>query len=125
MKKLLKSYIFWTYNRGNFHYDVLVTLILAFVFIAPRFWDFGDKPTPASGLHHPIQVVGNSDNGFTVTVFASDVMIDPQTTEPPVVVKKALRKAIEPVTGDAVFVERWETFTDAEGNLEWKVWAHR
>ena len=125
MKKLLKSYIFWTYNRGNLHYDILVTLILAFVFIAPRFWDFGDKPTPATGLQHPIQVVGNSSNGFTVSVFASDVKLDPQTTESPDVVKRALRKAIEPVTGDAVFVERWETFTDAQGNLEWKVWAHR
>jgi hypothetical protein len=125
MKKLLKSYIFWTYNRGNIHYDILVTLILAFVFIAPRFWDFGDKPTPASGLYHPIQVVGNSDNGFTVTVYASDVKLDPQTSESRDVVKKALRKAIEPVTGDAVFVERWETFTDAQGNLQWKVWAHR
>ena len=40
-------------------------------------------------------------------------------------VKKALRKAIEPVTGDAVFVEHWETGTDAQGNLVWKVWAHR
>jgi len=125
MKKLLKSYIFWTYNRGNIHYDILVTLILAFVFIAPRFWDFGDKPTPASGLHHPIQVVGTDKNGFTVTVYAADVDLDPQTTESKQVVKKALRKAIEPVTGDAVFVEHWETFTDAQGTLEWKVWAHR
>ena len=33
-------------------------------------------------------------------------------------VKKALRQAIEPVTGDAVFVERWETATDAQGNLD-------
>jgi hypothetical protein len=41
------------------------------------------------------------------------------------VVKKALRKAIEPVTGDAVSVERWETVTDAQGNSAWKVWAHR
>ncbi len=40
-------------------------------------------------------------------------------------VKKVLRKAIEPVTGDAVFVEHWETATDAQGNLAWKVWAHR
>jgi hypothetical protein len=32
------------------------------------------------------------------------------------VVKKALRKAIEPVTGDAVSVERWETVQDAQGN---------
>ena len=41
------------------------------------------------------------------------------------VVKKALRKAIEPVTGDAVSVEHWETVTDAQGNVAWKVWAHR
>ncbi len=39
--------------------------------------------------------------------------------------KKALRKAIEPVIGDSVFVEQWETVTDAQGNLTWKVWAHR
>jgi hypothetical protein len=125
MKKLLKSYFFWTYNRGSFHYDILVTLILAFIFLAPRFWDFGDKPTPASGLHHPIQVVGNSDNSFTVTVYASDVNLDPNTTAPRMEVKRALRKAIEPVTGDAVFVEHWETLTDAQGVPVWKVWAHR
>jgi hypothetical protein len=40
-------------------------------------------------------------------------------------VKSALRKAIEPVTGDDVFVERWETAIDAQGKLTWKVWAHR
>jgi hypothetical protein len=41
------------------------------------------------------------------------------------VVKKALRKAIEPVTGDDVFIVHWETATDAQGNSAWKVWAHR
>jgi hypothetical protein len=43
----------------------------------------------------------------------------------PTASEKALRKAIEPVTGDDVFVEQWETVTDAQGNLAWKVWAHR
>jgi translation initiation factor IF-1 len=41
------------------------------------------------------------------------------------VVKKALRQAILPVSGDAVVVERWETITDAQGNVAWKIWAHR
>jgi translation initiation factor IF-1 len=41
------------------------------------------------------------------------------------VVKKALRAAILPVTGDAVVVERWVTVQDAQGNLTWKIWAHR
>jgi translation initiation factor IF-1 len=41
------------------------------------------------------------------------------------VVKKALRQAILPVTGDAVVVERWITITDSQGNVIWKIWAHR
>ena len=31
MFKLLRSYIFWTYERGSLHYDVMVTLILLFL----------------------------------------------------------------------------------------------
>ena len=58
-----------------------------------------------------------------VTVQASDVNVPPGATD--AAVKKALRQAIEPVTGDAVVVERWETITDAQGNVAWKIWAHR
>jgi hypothetical protein len=58
-----------------------------------------------------------------VTVEASDVDVPAGATD--AVVKKALRQAILPVSGDAVVVERWETITDAQGNLTWKIWAHR
>jgi hypothetical protein len=50
--RTLKGYLLWTYERGSFHYDVMVTLILAFIFLAPRFIDFRDQPpgnTPAIG----------------------------------------------------------------------------
>ena len=43
---LLHSYIFWTYERGSFHYDIMVTLILLFLFIAPHVIDFHDRPIP-------------------------------------------------------------------------------
>ena len=125
MNKLLKSYFYWTYPRGCFHYDVMVTLILAIIFITPHLWDYGDKPSRAAGPQHPIQVVGDGGRGLIVTVQAADVSIEPNTTDSAQVVKKALRKAIEPVTGDAVSVEHWETVTDAQGNLSWKVWARR
>jgi hypothetical protein len=39
--------------------------------------------------------------------------------------RRVLRKAIEPVTGDAVTVLRWETATDLQGNKVWKIWARR
>ena len=123
VKQILKSYFYWTYPRGCVHYDIMVTLILVFIFITPHLWDFGDKPSAIAGPAHPIQVVGNDRHGLIVTVRASDVNMPAGATDQ--VVKKALRKAIEPVTGDAVFVEHWETVTDAQGNVAWKVWAHR
>ncbi len=44
--KLLRSYVFWTYERGSLHYDVMVTLILLFLFISPHVIDFHDRPIP-------------------------------------------------------------------------------
>ena len=43
---LLHRYLFWTYERGSLHYDVMVTLILLFLFIAPHVIDFHDRPLP-------------------------------------------------------------------------------
>ena len=122
-KGLLHSYFYWEYPRGCVHYDVMVSLILLFIFVTPHLWDFGAKPTPFSGITHPIQVAAYGTQGLMVTVRASDVSIPAGASD--YAVKEALRKAIEPVTGDAVFVERWKTTADANGNLSWQVWAHR
>jgi hypothetical protein len=124
VKQILLSYFYWTYPRGCFHYDVMVTLILAFIFVTPWLWNYGDKPSIAAGPQHPILVVVDGGHGLILTVQASDVNLDPNTTAPYRVVKNALRKAIEPVEGDDVFVERWETVRDAQGNVAWKIWAH-
>jgi hypothetical protein len=121
--EIVKSYFYWTYRRGSFHYDVKVTLILLFIFISPQLWNYGDKPVPVGALAHPIQVTGDGDRGMVIVMSTEDVRLPAHASATEV--KSALRKAVMPVTGDAVVVERWETLTDAEGNLEWKVWAHR
>ena len=123
MNKVLKSYFYWTYPRGNFHYDVMVTLILLFIFVTPHLWDYGDRPSRSAGPSHPIQVIGDGGRGLIVTVAASDVVVPPAASD--MEMRKVLRKAIEPVTGDAVSVVKWETATDAQGNLAWKIWARR
>jgi hypothetical protein len=69
-----------------------------------------------------MEVVGNG-RGVIITVQASDVTIPAGASNQQV--KKALRQAIEPVMGDSVFVEKWDTVTDAQGNLAWQIWAHR
>ena len=71
---------------------------------------------------HPIEFTGNGSLGFIVTVQAADVNVPPGASEHEV--RQILRKAIEPVTGDAVAVERWETVLDDQGNLAWRVWVH-
>jgi hypothetical protein len=122
IKQILHSYFYWTYSRGSIHFDVMVTLILLFIFITPHLWDYGAKPPLSAGPEHPMQVVGNG-RGVIITVQASDVSIPPDASNQQV--KKALRQAIEPVMGDSVFVEKWQTVTDAQGNLAWQIWAHR
>ncbi|HKD59682.1 MAG TPA: hypothetical protein VKB47_04445 [Terracidiphilus sp.] len=123
MNKILKSYFYWTYPRGGVHYDVMVTLILLFIFITPHLWDYGDKPSRAAGPPHPIQVAGDGGRGMIVTVSASDVSVPSAASD--FEMRRILRKAIEPVTGDAVSVTRWETAQDAQGNKVWKIWARR
>jgi hypothetical protein len=121
-RQILSSYFYWTYPRGSFHYDVMVTLILLFIFLTPHWWDFGAKPSVMAVSSHPLQVVPNG-RGVIITVQASDVSISADASDRQV--RTVLRKAVEPVTGDDVFVTRWETATDAQGNLVWRVWAHR
>jgi hypothetical protein len=124
MNRTLKSYFYWTYTRGSFHYDVMVTLILAFIFITPHLWDYGDKPSNTNADTQPVLVTGDGGRGLIVTVQASDVNVPAAAPDP--VIKKALRKAMEPVLGDSVYVERWELARDENGNPRaWKVWAHR
>jgi hypothetical protein len=39
----VKRFILWDYPRASWQYDVMVLLILAFVFLTPRAW-FRDQP---------------------------------------------------------------------------------
>jgi len=40
---VLKRFIWWDYPRGSWQYDVMVGVILAFIFLTPREW-FRDQP---------------------------------------------------------------------------------
>ena len=39
----LKRFVLWDYARASWQYDVMVAIILAFVFLTPREW-FRDQP---------------------------------------------------------------------------------
>ena len=117
--KTIRSYILWTYERGSMQYDVMVTLILAFIFIAPIWVNFKDKPIERSGHQTGVVVSPDGQSGFIYQVDASAVKGDPTSVE------ADLLSVIEPIAGE-VDITRYEAVRDAKGHIvAYKVWVSR
>lgn len=41
----IASFLWWSYPRASLEYDIMVGIILAFIFLTPRAW-FHDQPRP-------------------------------------------------------------------------------
>jgi len=126
MIKLLRSYLFWTYERGSFHYDVMVTLILLFLFLGPRFIDFKARPVETLTLA-PSEVLvkeaGTTEAGkiFVYQIRAQD--LEGATTDSER--EAAILKVIEPISGH-VTLRRYEPVRDAKGKITaYNAWALR
>ena len=105
-----KSYILWTHNRGSFHYDVMVTVILLFIFVTPRAW-FRDKPVEHRPHQTEVLVQPDGQNGFIYEVDASAVR---GTTEDDV--RADLLRVIEPIAGE-VTIASYEGVRDNKGRV--------
>jgi hypothetical protein len=118
MVRILRSYFFWTYERGSFHYDVMVTLILAFIFLTPRIWNYGDRPQEAKLAPGSVVVQTTAPGDYVYEIPATqihaDAPLDPQ-----------IRQSVEAVSG-AVVVDRYEAVKEPHGKTKlYRVWAHR
>jgi hypothetical protein len=118
MWKTINSYFWWTHPRGSFHYDVMVTLILAFIFISPHYINFRDKP--AVQTMHPTQVgsVGNETEYLVSAAEINDLLRNNLLKKnTPTDVPAAIARALQPISGNAP-VERYEPLHDQEGNID-------
>jgi hypothetical protein len=115
--RTLKGYLFWTYTRGSFHYDVMVTLILLFIFVAPHFIDFKDKP----GGHqpHPTDIIASADGkSYQVNAEAVDAQDENM-------VRANFQRVLRPIAG-AVTVDRVEQVRDGGGHVvAYRAWVRR
>ncbi len=50
----LRRFIFWEFPRGSRAYDVVVLLILAFIFFTPKNW-YKDQPRPRQVVEMPAE----------------------------------------------------------------------
>jgi hypothetical protein len=127
--RLLRGYVFWTYERGSFHYDVMVTLILLFLFVSPRFIDYKDRPVETVALHASevlVKEAGSSGgNGRFVFQIRSDEQGGPQPSQTDEERRAAILRVVEPISG-AVTIERYEPVLDARGKvIAYNAWVVR
>lgn len=117
--RTLKSYVFWTYERGSIPYDIMVTLILAFIFITPHLWHYGDQPQLPQQTRRSIVVHTLADGSLIFDIPASRVKTGPSNLLQP-----QLDQAVREISG-SVTVDRIEAVKDSTGHLTgYKVWAH-
>ena len=127
MFKLIRSYVFWSYERGSFHYDVMVTAILVFMFVSPHFIDYNDKPVETVALHASevlVKEAGTTSSGssrFMYQVRADDMGAAKTDAER----QTAILRVIEPISGE-VTLERYEPVRDAQGKIvAYNAWVLR
>jgi hypothetical protein len=130
MGKLLKSYVWWTYERGSFHYDIMVTLILLFLFLSPRFIDFKDRPVETVALQSTEVLVKeagqvNGDAQFIYQIRA-DMPGGPQPGQTEDERRDAILRVVEPISG-AVTYEHADPVYDASGKkvVAYNAWVIR
>jgi hypothetical protein len=118
--RTIRGYIFWSYERGSLHYDIMVTLILLFVFLSPRLINFKDKPVERSPHPTGVVVISGEKGEFIYQIEASAVNSAAGQD-----VRRQLEQIIEPISG-AVSITRYEALNDNTGHpLRYKVWVEK
>jgi hypothetical protein len=119
--RTIRGYILWSYERGTIHYDVMVTLILIFVFLSPYWINFKDKPIERNPHPMGVSVLPDAQGGFLYVVEGAAV-----TGKDDGAIREDLHRIIEPIAGGAVAINKYETLRDRSGRiLTYKVWVER
>jgi hypothetical protein len=118
--RTIRGYIFWSYERGSLHYDIMVTLILLFVFVSPHFINFKDKPVERIPHLTGVVVIPGAKGELIYQIQASAVNAAPGGD-----VRRQLEQIIEPISG-AVSITNVETVKDVSGHTQsYKVWVEK
>ena len=110
--RTIRSYILWQHERGTLHYDIMVTLILIFVFLSPRVINFNDKPALQSPNAADVVVTPDAQGGLLYQISASAITPGDDQS-----VRDQLLRIIRPISG-AVSIVSYETVADGRGRVQ-------
>jgi hypothetical protein len=118
--RTIRGYILWSYERGTIQYDVMVTLILLFVFFSPLWINFNDKPVERNPHPTGVVVLPDAGGGFIYEIQASAV-----PGKDPAAIRDEVLHIIEPIAGE-VSITRIEATHDKAGRIQtYQVWVTR
>lgn len=124
--QVIKSYLFWTYERGSFHYDVMVTLILIFMFVSPHLFNFNDRPVETVALHASEVLVKEAGTVGIKSRFVYQIRADEiGNAKTDAEVQKAILRVVEPISGE-VTLDHYDAVKDAQGRvIAYDAWVLR
>jgi hypothetical protein len=118
--RTIRDYLFWSYERGTIQYDVMVTLILLFVFLSPRLINFKDKPVERTPQSTGVVVMPDGQNGLIYQIEGRAVQSKDDAG-----IRAELLSIIEPVSGE-VSISGYDVIRDHSGHiLSYKVRVRR
>lgn len=118
--RTIRGYILWSYERGSLHYDVMVTLILVFVFLSPYWINFKDKPIERVPHQTGVVIQPDGRGGFIYQIEASALSAKDDAG-----LRDQMLRIIEPITGAAA-ISKYEAVKDGSGHVQsYKVWVEK
>ena len=116
----IRDYILWSYERGTIQYDVMVSLILLFVFVSPYWINYKDRPVEHNPHRTGVVVSPDGQGGFIYQIEGRAVDAKDNET-----IRSQLLSVIEPIAGE-VTISNYEAVRDKSGKiLVYKVWVQR
>ena len=103
----VKRFLFWDYPRAGWQYDVMVGLILVFIFLTPREW-FRDQPRASSIVMLP------AEHGSNVFWMDSEQLVDVPETQRTARASTLLKAR----TGKKYNIVRVEQIVDSEQEVK-------
>ena len=118
--RTIRSYILWQHERGTIHYDIMVTLILLFIFSSPYWINFNDKPVPRNVHPSDVIVTPEAQGGLVYEISAGAI-----TPGDDAAVRSQLLSVIKPISG-AVSIVKYEAISDHNEKVQsYRVWVKR
>jgi hypothetical protein len=109
--RTIRDFVLWSYERGTIQYDIMVTLILLFVFLSPRAINFKDKPTEHNPSATGVLVTPDPAGGFIYQIDGAAVHTTGDSA-----IRAELLKIIEPISG-GISIKTYEAVRDSSGRV--------